>query len=211
MAKKMMAAFGLAASVGLLASPAAALEPTEMPSSYDAGFDAAMKTAWLRAAETAPTVMSRLSPQERLAAQTDFMRSASLQAIAPGQAFLRQDVEAGLAPDAASFGADVAYVERDLKAQGLANEAQAKASPIQARWGQPPKLDAEGYYFTWYQTFDYAHTEAADRMGVYPAAYYRDLRCRAAPRIGPFAQEPRWDDWSLRVCPDAEGKYRPAV
>lgn len=200
----------LAASLmaGLVCGGAAHGQSMEaMPDTYDGPFAAAMANAQVQAARNSAPAVRAMSAESRAA----FEIKAPLALASVNGAAAATDF-ASLASTTVGAGLSGVASESavDLKAVGAANERAAK-SMRQARWGRRPIADEKGYYFTWSQTWDYAHTQEAERNGLFPVEYYRDLRCRAAPRIGPFAQKPAWTDWSLRVCPDEQGKYRPAI
>lgn len=110
----------------------------------------------------------------------------------------------------ASTGApiDVAQVRRDLAARGKANERVAMRAKGEAGWRDAPRSDEKGYYFSYDQTRAYSGNAQANRLGIYSAAYYEALRCRATFRVGPLSGNPSWRGWNWRVCPDEQGRYR---
>jgi len=70
------------------------------------------------------------------------------------------------------------------------------------------RCDASGYYYTYDQTYPYAESRyAGDRLsGRYDRDYYIRQRCRLA--VAPAYWNGRTDYRYVRVCPDAQGRYR---
>ncbi|MHB8530861.1 MAG: hypothetical protein ACYC8V_15285, partial [Caulobacteraceae bacterium] len=70
------------------------------------------------------------------------------------------------------------------------------------------RCDERGYYYAYDQTYPYREGgwEEGRRSGRYDYAWYRDHNCRLAVARG------RWEDRDeeryVRVCPDADGRYR---
>jgi uncharacterized protein YcfJ len=66
------------------------------------------------------------------------------------------------------------------------------------------KCDSRGPYFTYNETVPYRESSRY-RYGSYDASYYTRQRCRLAPApVDAYASDYRY----VRVCPDAEGRYR---
>jgi hypothetical protein len=111
--------------------------------------------------------------------------------------------------DASTGGsADTAAVRRALAAQGKANEKLAMRARGEAGWRDAPRSDEKGYYYSYDQTRAYTGNAYANRLGLYSAAYYEALRCRAGFRVGTLSGNPAWRGWTWRVCPDEQGRYR---
>ncbi len=64
--------------------------------------------------------------------------------------------------------------------------------------------DSRGPYYGYNETIEYR--EARDfRSGQYDYAYYNRMHCRLAPApVDPYGRDVRY----VRVCPDADGRYR---
>ena len=66
------------------------------------------------------------------------------------------------------------------------------------------KCDNRGPYFTYNDTVPYRESRSY-RYGSYDANYYAQQRCRLAPA----PVDARGSDYRyVRVCPDAQGRYR---
>lgn len=66
------------------------------------------------------------------------------------------------------------------------------------------KCDSRGPYFTYDQTAPYRESRSY-RYGAYDTSYYTHQRCRLAPvPVDSYGRDYRY----VRVCPDAEGRYR---
>jgi hypothetical protein len=131
-----------------------------------------------------------------------------------------------LAESAAGLGVEAAFTtstlpavgpeenlstRRRLEAAGAANENTARKSKGEAAYRDPPRYDDKGYYFSYAQTRRYYANRYTDRVGLYNSAYYELLRCRSARPVGLLGSNPAWRSWSWRVCPDADGRYRPTL
>jgi len=70
------------------------------------------------------------------------------------------------------------------------------------------KCDARGYYFNYDETVPYRESsyDRRRRSGQYDYRYYARERCRLAP--APIDWGDRTDYRYVRVCPDADGRYR---
>jgi hypothetical protein len=70
------------------------------------------------------------------------------------------------------------------------------------------KCDARGYYFSYADTIPYREGmyDRRYRSGRYSSGYYMGQRCRLAP--APIDWGDRVDYRYVRVCPDADGRYR---
>lgn len=198
--------------VGAAAASTAALAQTPTPGVFDETFELTMNSARATAADQRQIALADVAPVE-VAGYDAQLRLAQLDAGAALSALQTgvnvAAVEASPAASARLPANDAVLAQR--KAMGIAHERAARRSNLVLTSDAPPLVDEKGYYFTYTQTWDYLHNATTDRNGVFPASYYRDLRCRAAPRIGPFAVEPHWRTWNLRVCPDEQGRYRPAI
>jgi surface antigen len=74
---------------------------------------------------------------------------------------------------------------------------------------QSTKCDANGYYFTYSETVPYRESryDRYRRSGQYGYSYYTRQRCRLA--AAPIDWEDRGREVRyVRVCPDAQGRYR---
>lgn len=96
-----------------------------------------------------------------------------------------------------------------LERLGLANEHAALMDSEAARTWEAPQADEQGVYYSYAQTLTYGHHAGTDTTAMYMPEYYQHLRCRAAVRVGPLSSSRAWRYW--RVCPDAQGRYRPAL
>jgi len=66
------------------------------------------------------------------------------------------------------------------------------------------KCDSRGPYFSYNDTVPYRESRSY-RYGSYDTSYYTRQRCRLAPApVDSYGQDYRY----VRVCPDAEGRYR---
>lgn len=66
------------------------------------------------------------------------------------------------------------------------------------------KCDSRGPYFSYNETVPYRESSRF-RYGSYDTAYYTKQRCRLAPApVDAYARDYRY----VRVCPDADGRYR---
>ncbi|HLI67184.1 MAG TPA: hypothetical protein VKU90_12545 [Caulobacteraceae bacterium] len=70
-----------------------------------------------------------------------------------------------------------------------------------------PQCDEVGYYYRYDQTYPYRESEyERGRSGRYDYDWYARHDCRLAPARATYAGETE-DRW-VRVCPDADGRYR---
>ncbi len=66
------------------------------------------------------------------------------------------------------------------------------------------RCDTRGPYYSYSDTIAYRE-DRRDRSGRYDYAYYSRMRCRLAPAaVDPYGEDVRY----VRVCPDADGRYR---
>jgi hypothetical protein len=65
--------------------------------------------------------------------------------------------------------------------------------------------DANGYYYSYDQTYPYREGRDGVPRGQYNSRYYSDRNCRLAP-----AQGDNGEYRYMRVCPDSSGRYRTA-
>jgi hypothetical protein len=66
------------------------------------------------------------------------------------------------------------------------------------------RCDTRGPYYAYSDTIAYRE-DARWRSGRYDYAYYNRMRCRLAPAaVDAYGNDVRY----VRVCPDADGRYR---
>jgi hypothetical protein len=161
----------------------------------------------LRARADAYAVMSREERAAATAKHFDLAPPTMLAESATGQG-----VEAAFTTKPSRSGDDQGVTaRRRLEAMGIANDRTARRAKTEAKYRDPLRYDEDGYYFSYAQTRRYYSNRYTDRIGLYSSSYYELLRCRSARPIGLLGGNPAWRDWSWRVCPDAQGRYRPTL
>lgn len=173
-------------------------------------FSLTMENARQNALQARDDAFALMRPEERALAQpryADLAGPSRLAESAGGAA-----VEAAFTTSAAADPAAGPDARRRLAAVGVANERAAREARGEARYRDPVRSDEKGYYFSHAQTRRYYSNRYTDRIGLYSSAYYELLRCRSATPIGLLGENPAWRrSWSWRVCPDAQGRYRPTL
>lgn len=199
-----------------LAANAIAQTPPPATISDDSVMAQTLSSAWSAAQTERTRTEPLLTPEQRAAADAGYANLTPTP-IAPGDAGAAA-VDASAVADTGVARDAVARVEtpvtyEQLRSLGKANEKAAYARKREVGRYDPPLQDDKGYYFDVVQTWNYKHVPRTDDTGLNPPEYYAALRCRAAPRVvGPLADNPNWKRsvfW--RVCPDADGKYRPTM
>lgn len=175
-------------------------------------FSKTMSSARESALRAMPDAFAVMTPEDRAASAPRYAelagpRQAAQSAGGAGveAAFTTSTVQPGRSDDLAT--------RRRLAATAIANERVARQAPDQAKYRDPPRADDKGYYFSYAQTRSYHANRYTDRIGLYSSAYYELLRCRSANPVGLLGGNSQtWRrTWSWRVCPDAEGRYRPTL
>lgn len=188
-----------AALAVLCAGPAAA--ESKISKVYDPVFAATMAQARETAAANRETALAFVDTNAQNAALVLLADNTAAEPAAFSAEATALDASTGASPD-------LAQVRRDLTARGKANERLAMRAKGEAGWRDAPRSDEKGYYFSYDQTRAYSGNAQANRLGIYSAAYYEALRCRATFRVGPLSGNPSWRGWNWRVCPDEQGRYR---
>lgn len=190
----------LSVAMAMAAGGASTAQQT-LPKGYDPVFAATMAQAREQADRNRSVAMAFADAP---AQQASMILLADNLATEPGAS------SAGdTALDASTGGVvDAAEIRRTLTAQGKANEKLAMRARGEAGWRDAPRSDEKGYYYSYDQTRAYSGNAFANRLGVYSAAYYEALRCRATFRVGTLSGNPSWRGWNWRVCPDEQGRYR---
>jgi len=130
--------------------------------------------------------------------------------VAPGPVTCRNDHSAATA--GAVLGAIAgAALGANLSAPGRHSENAVLGGVIGGGLGAAVgnahdryRCDSHGPYYTYNDTITYRE-DPAYRVGRYDYRYYQRMRCRLAPApVDAYGRDVRY----VRVCPDADGRYR---
>lgn len=207
----------LAAGVSfVLATAAAAQAPPPAVIGDDPVMGKTLAGAWSNAQSERTRTDPLLTPEQKLTSDAGFAGLTPPPVVTGNAGAAGVDASAVTDPTIARDAVarvDTPVTYEQLRALGKANEQTAFARKREVGRYDPPQQDDKGYYFDVVQTWNYKHAPRTDDTGLHPPEYYAALRCRAAPRqVGPLADNPNWKRsvfW--RVCPDQDGKYRPAM